>query len=484
MATLKGKIILNIINTVAGLLFPLVTFPYVSRVLMPEGIGLVQFYQSIINYIVLLSALGIPLYAVREIARLRDDETKRNKASFEILLLHALLSTIGYIIVFILIISVTKIHSDWPLFLLLSLSIFFNVIGVSWFYQAVEDFKYITIRSLIVRFLSAVALFIFVKDRSDLYAYAIILVFGQVGNYIFNFIRLRKFSFFKKIELSNLSLKPHLIAALKIFILNVAISLYVNINPVMLGFMSDDAYVGYYTSVTRILTAANGLTLALGGVILPRLSNYYAKGNYLEFKILKKKVLNIICILCIPLSFGLIIISPILIPVFSGSAYSLAIPTLEISALTVLFSALNYIISIQVLYTQGQENIVIKSTIIGGIVNILLNFILIPNLNQNGTAISGLCAELSVLICCYVLGNKYIQYNLFNKNNLQALISTIGACLICSILYKLQLKDYILLPLIIISVAVLYLSFLMILKNKLVLEYKNELRQRIKLLNS
>ncbi len=192
---------------------------------MPEGIGIVQFYQSIINYIILLSALGIPLYAVRELSRYKDNVKERNKATVEILSLHALLSAAGYLIVFILISFVAKIQSDWPLFLLLSLSIFFNVIGVPWFYQAVEDFKYITIRSLAVRFLSAVALFVCVRTRNDLDVYVVILVCGDGGDYIFNFMRLQKYSVIRDIIPTALSIRRHLRPAFRIFMLNIATSL-------------------------------------------------------------------------------------------------------------------------------------------------------------------------------------------------------------------------------------------------------------------
>lgn len=480
MPSVKTNIILNIANTVFGLLFPLITFPYVSRILMPEGIGIVQFYQSIINYIVLLCALGIPLYAVREIARYRDNEESRNKATVEILVLHAFLSFIGYIIVFILIITVKKIYADWPLFLLLSLSIFFNVIGVTWFYQAVEDFKYITIRSLIFRLLSLIALFVFVSSKNDLYAYAIILVAGQVGNYLINFFRLRKFSIFNYQNWRNLNLTPHLKSSFKIFILNVAISLYVNINPVMLGFMTDDVYVGYYTSVTRIITAINALTSALCMAILPRMSNYYVAGKQEEYDKLKNKSLNVICSLAIPISICLIVVAPNLIPVFSGNEYLPAILTLRISAPTLFFSAINTIIAIQILYTQNKEKIVIIATTIGGMINIILNLFLIPLLRQNGTAISGLSGEITVLIICLIAGAKYINYNFNNKSNKQVLLASI-ICAVTSVgINFLSASTFILLPIQLAFFGIGYLLILISFKNELCLEYLSLLFDKIR----
>ena len=472
MASVKVNVILNIINTVVGLLFPLITFPYVSRILMPDGIGLIQFYQSIINYIVLLSALGIPLYAVREIAKVRDNELNRNKTTVEILILHGCLSIVGYLIVFILIFTVTKIYSDWPLFLLLSLSIFFNVIGVTWFYQAVEDFKYITIRSLIVRLLALIALFIFVRSREDIYQYALILVGAEVGNFTFNFYRLRHYVRFNEIEFSSLRIITHLKPSLKIFFLNFAISIYVNLNPIMLGFMCDTTIVGYYTAVAKLIRASNGLTLALGSALLPRLSNYYAAGKYTEFSMLRKKALNVIMMLCVPLSMGVFIVSPSLIPVFSGNDYLPSVLTLKISAPGILISALNYIISIQILYSQNKENLVILATLGGAVINIIINLLMIPYFQQNGAALAGCLAELTVLVICLTLGHNYIKYNFFNKNNLEVVIMSVLACgiswYIGSLVYLPNMTMLIIQVLI--SVGI-YCIGLLVLRNQLFMEY-------------
>ena len=188
--SIKKNFILNLINVLSGLLFPLITFPYTSRILMPDGIGLVQFFQTIIGYIALCTALGIPIYAVREIARIKDNQIECNKITVEILLLHSCLTLIGYVIVVVLITTVAKIQVDIPLFSLLSANLFFSAIGALWFYQGIEDFKYITIRALVVRTLSLIALFIFVKEKTDLFYYAAISVLAEVGGNIFNFFRL------------------------------------------------------------------------------------------------------------------------------------------------------------------------------------------------------------------------------------------------------------------------------------------------------
>ena len=188
MPSLKGNIILNYINTISGLIFPIVTFPYAARVLQPEGIGVVNFQNSIVSYIVLLTSLGIPLYAVREIAKCRDNLEQRDRTTIEITLLSFLLCLLGYVAVWLLGEYVPRIHEEATLFYILSLTIIFTGIGVQWFYQGMEDFLFITVRGLVIRFLCAVCLFVFVREKSDLLIYGLIIVGSTVGNNLINFI--------------------------------------------------------------------------------------------------------------------------------------------------------------------------------------------------------------------------------------------------------------------------------------------------------
>ena len=187
MSSLKTNVLLNFVNTITGIIFPVITFPYAARVLLPDGIGAVNFYQSIVNYIVLLTSLGIPMYAVREVARYREDVVKRNAVTMEVILLSMFLSLAGYVLVVILGEFVPQIRMQSELFYVLSLSILFTAIGVNWFYQAVENFKFITIRALAFRLLAAAALFLFVKTKDDLLIYTFVVVGSTVGNNFINF---------------------------------------------------------------------------------------------------------------------------------------------------------------------------------------------------------------------------------------------------------------------------------------------------------
>ncbi|WP_342991899.1 flippase, partial [Bacteroides fragilis] len=458
--------------TITGLLFPLITFPYASRILMADGIGQVQFFQSIIDYVSLCTALGIPLYAVREIARIRDNKELRSRTTIEILLLHAILTLVGYIVVFILAKTVAKIEIDASLFFLLSTTLFFNTIGVAWFYQAIEDFKYITLRSLFVRILSLVALFIFVKTKQDLFYYAGILVIGTVGNNIFNFFRLRKYIKLSKGEFKRLNLLRHLIPALKIFILNLVISIYVNLDSVMLGFLKNEESVGYYAAATRLTKAILGIVSSLGAVLLPRFSNMITNGQKEEFQLLANKAASFTIALSLPMSVGLIFMAAPIIHIFCGNGFEPSILTLKLVAPIVLFIGLSGIIGMQILYPQGREKYVIISTMVGACINLLINYLLIPQYGQYGAALGTVIAEFMVTVIMILLGRKYLPINILSKQNLHYLIGSIVISILLAFLFVFPLHEVNYLLIGILLSVIVYYAYLLMIKDTLALQLK------------
>lgn len=407
------------------MIFPVITFPYASRILLPDGIGVVNFQTSIINYIVLLTSLGIPLYAVKEIAKCRDDVELRNKTAVEIITLSLLLCIVGYITVFILGQYVPRINSDLGLFYILSLSILFTSIGVQWFYQGIEDFKFITIRAFIVRVIAAASLFIFVKDQHDLLTYGAITVGSTVGNNFINFIHLRKYIPFTSFTKYKLDIKKHLRPTIQIFVLNLIISIYVNLNVIMLGFMDGDYAVGLYTAANKLPHIVLCLVTSMGVVLLPRCSNLVALKQMNEFSIVCDKAINLVTMLALPATFGLILLSEPIIHVFCGADFLEAIPILHWTSPVILFIGLTNVIGIQILYPLGKENIVIYSTIGGAIVNFVLNIILIPKYSAIGAGISTFAAELMVLIVQIYVGRKYIPVKISKRNCLNYLLASV-----------------------------------------------------------
>ena len=305
--SVKTNYVLTLFDIVVGIAFPLVTLPYVTRILSPGSIGHVHFYLNILSYITLITSLGIPLYGVREIAKKSNNVKERNRSAIELFILHLLLTAIGYLVVFILGITVDKIKEDLFLFSLLSISMFFTTIGVSWFFQGVEDFKYVTVRSLIVKLLSLVLLLSLVKNKDDVLWYGFVLICGSVGNNIFNFIRLNKYL---TRDDFNKSLNPfrHIRPSSKVFVLNITIGIYTQLSVFLLGFIQSDDAVGYYTMPQRIVAVLNSVVLALTTVLLPKLSSYIGNNQQKEFKTLGNKALSFVLAISLPICVALVIL--------------------------------------------------------------------------------------------------------------------------------------------------------------------------------
>lgn len=481
MSSIKGNILLNGINTITSLLFPVITFPYAARILLPEGIGAVNFLNSIIGYIVLFTSLGIPLYAVKEIAKYRDNRTERDKITIEIFLLSSSLCILGYIAVWILAKYVPQIHQQASLFYILSLTIVFTSIGVNWFYQGIEDFKFITIRAIVIRTLAAATLFIFVKSSSDLLIYGIIIVGSTVGNNFINFIHIRKYIDYRAIRFRQLNITRHLKPTFNIFVLNLIISLYVQLNSIMLGFISGDEQVGYFTAGTRISHIGLTLISSLGTVMLPRCSNLLSNGDKLGFTTVIKKSLNVVLALSLPMTIGLMVLAVPVTILFCGNEYIESITVLYINAPVVIFISLTNLIGIQILYPMDKTNIVIASVTGGAIVNLVLNLLFIPNYGAIGASFSALIAEFIVLLIQIIKGRKYLPFSLSALFPIKYFFATFIMGLlvfICTLITESLISKVILGITIGVSV---YFCALVILKDSLVIESIQTLKNKIHL---
>ena len=416
--SVKVNYILNLINTGTQMLFPLITFPYVCRIIEADGIGQINFFQSIISYISLFTCLGIPMYAIREIARDRSDVVQMNRTAMEILLLHSMLTLVGYAIVAILCLTVPQIQVNIPLFLILSLTIFFTAIGCEWFYQGIEDFKYITIRGLIIKTVSVVLLFIFVKSKTDLLYYGCYTVFGVLGGNIFNFFRLRKYIHRENIIFSELHIKRHVKPVLKVFSFSVVTSIYLQLNTVLLGFLKNALAVGYFAAATKVMQMLLTMSACLGSVMMPRASHLIAENKEDEFNRLIQKSYDFTLAIALPMAIGLIFCAPSLITALCGVKFEHSILPSQIIAPIILMVAISNVVGIQVLFPKGKINIVTLCCGIGAVADLILNLCLIPFFSYIGTSIAYLGAEVATTVSMYFIGRKYIPIIYFKKSHL------------------------------------------------------------------
>lgn len=401
--------LLNGFKTILSVIFPLITYPYAARVLQVENMGKVDFSNSVVSYFVLIAGLGIATYAIREGARVRDSKENLEAFSSEMFSINVISVVISIIALVIVVVAVPKFHSYIPLIAVQSLAILGNLIGVTWLYSIVEDYAYITVRSLVVHIIALVLLFLFVHDESDYVLYAATTVIANAGANIFNFLHAKKYV---KIRLTrNLNLKKHLKPIMIIFASTVTTTLYVNSDKTILGFMTDEFYVGLYSTSVNVYTVLKSCIAAVILVSLPRLSNYLATNRIMEYEQTATDIFRVLMMILLPVMVGVFVTADAIIEVIAGPSYADAITSLRILSISLGFSLIAVFYTNAVLLPMKQEWIVLKGTIMSAALNIALNLLIIRALKQNGAALTTLLSE--VFMCVYqfihVKGNKRIK---------------------------------------------------------------------------
>ena len=422
---------MNFILTISNFIFPLITFPYVSRILLAEGVGTVNFATSIVAYFSMLGMLGIPTYGIRACAKVRDDKEKLNKTVIEIMILNAIVMSIALVLLLVSVLSIEKLYTERMLYLILSSTLVFNVLGVDWLYRSLEKYTYITIRSIVFKFISVILMFLFVHQTQDYLIYGAISVFAAVGSNVLNFINLRKLISIPSIN--DLNIFQHLKPTLTFFLLTVSSTIYLNVDTTMLGFIKGSEAVGYYSAAVKIKQILVSVVTSLGTVLLPRLSYYYEQGNHEEFKRLTQKALNFVLLISLPVVAYFIIVSEQAILFLSGDSFLPAVLPMRFIMPTVLFIGLSNLTGIQILVPTNREKLVVYSTIIGAIVDILINSFAIPLLGATGAAIAGSIAELTVTLVQLYFLRDFI-FPLLKQVRFTRLFSSLTLAIILTIL--------------------------------------------------
>lgn len=397
--SLKLNFIMNAILTMSSFIFPLITFPYVSRVLLPVGTGKVSLATSIIAYFSMFAQLGVPTYGIRACAKVRDDREKLTRTVQEIFLINLIMGIISYTVFFIVLFNVPKIYAEKELYLIISTTIFFNIIGMEWLYKAMEQYTYITIRSIIFKFIALVMMFILVHTQEDYVLYGGITILAAVGSNIFNFLNVHKFISLRPVGKYNLA--QHMSPIMTFFAMTVASTIYTNLDIVILGFVRSDIDVGYYNAAVRIKTILVSIVTSLGTVLLPRASYYIENGMKEEFLKISKKAIRFVAIAATPLMLYFILFAEEGIYFLSGEAYAGSILPMQIIMPTLLFIGMSNILGIQMLVPLGKEKVVLHSTIAGAVVDLIINIILVPSYGAIGAAVGNVVAEFVVWMYQY-----------------------------------------------------------------------------------
>lgn len=415
----------NSFRVVLNLIFPLITFPYIFRTLGVDYYGKYQFSNSIVSYFILLAALGISSYAIREGSKYRNDEKKMSKFVSDIFSINLISCCFSLLLLFFLIFFVSKFNDYRLIISVLSINVITNTIGMEWLLNIYEQFQYITIRTFIFQIVSIVLLFLFVHSPSDLIIYAAVVVISNGGANVLNFLRLKKilnitFTF-------QNSWKKHFPSIFILFLSTLSQQIYINSDITLLGILNSDREVGLYSSATKIYNISKQLINAIITVSIPRFSYLIGRNDVKKYSVLANKMLNVILVLALPLCLGLCLISKDVVLIIAGSNYVRSSIPLSILSFSLLFGCLAYLFSNAVLINFKCEKIVLVSSIISSSLNIILNLILLPKFNIIAAASTTLLSEFLMFVICFKFARKKIRFSLDVKN---LIVSILGCFLI------------------------------------------------------
>ena len=394
--SLKLNFIMNAMLTMSSFIFPLISFPYVSRILGPDGTGKVDFATSLIAYFLMFAQLGIPTYGVRACAKVRDDKHLLTKTTHELLIINLVMSVISYAVLFLALIFVPRLREDRVLYILVSLTIIFNTIGMEWLYKALEQYTYITVRSILFKFVSLAAMFMLVREKDDYVIYGGITILASSASYLMNFLHARRYIDLRPMK--GYDFRPHLKAVMVFFAMACATTVYTNLDKVMLGVLATNTDVGYYGAAARIKSILVSIVTSLGTVLLPRASYYVQNGQMDAFRKISQKALNFVVVAATPMMLYFILFARQGILLLSGEDYLGAVVPMQMIMPTLLFIGLTNILGIQILVPTGREKVVLCSVIVGAAVDLVCNLLLIPRFVALGAALSNMLAEAAVLV--------------------------------------------------------------------------------------
>ena len=427
--SLKKNFIMNAILTMSSILFPLISFRYVSQILGPVGTGKVSFATSFITYFNMFAQLGIPTYGIRTCAKVRDDKTELSRTVHELLTINLFLSLIAYITLAVVLLTVPRFQEDRILYVIISSTIILNTIGVEWLYRGLEQYSYITKRSLFFKVVALAAMFLMIHTKDDYVQYGFITILAASASNILNFINMRKYVTFKPV--GGYNYMRHMQPIGVFFAMACAATVYTNLDAVMLGFIHSDEEVGYYNAAVKIKTVLVSLVTSLGTVLLPRVSYYISHGQTEEFRNITRKAIQFVFLIATPLMIYFMIYAREGIYLLSGSQFEKSVQPMQVIMPTLLFIGMSNVTGIQILLPLGKERVVLYSEIVGAIVDTIINILLIPKMGATGAAIGTVIAEFAVLVVqLYALRNEVLDFFLhYNYLRLiTAIVLSSAAC--------------------------------------------------------
>lgn len=446
MADLKDKFVFQLITGASQVLVPLLVYPYVTRVLGPQQLGIVNYIDFLSQMFIIFAAFGIPFYAIREVATVRNNPVARSVLIQELLVLHLVFTFIA--LNFFIGFTYNRWQHHGMLYLLAAGNIFISIFTLDWYMQGMELFGYSAIRYLVVRLLLIGGFFLLVRTSKDVTAYLAIYSFGYLA---MAFVHTRKMWLDNQWVRQTLQLKRHLRPLWHFFLTSSAISLYIYFDTVLLERMTNEpVLVGYYTTAVKLVKVFLVALLALGTVLLPRLSFLVNEGKLEEATRHLQANMDFIWVLGLPVSTGIFLLAPEAMYLVAGKAFAPAAPLLQIMALIPLVISLSNLFCFQTLVPFKMERRFLVVVATGSVLSILLNVLLIPHWGAAGSAWANLITETYIAGLSAYFASRYIQFKIPHRMYLSTLVT-------CCLFWPLIVffKSFLISPLLLFGVSVM-----------------------------
>jgi len=474
MASISKNFFYNTALSLSQLVIPIFTFPYVARILGPGELGKVNFADSFAGYFMLFAGLGIPIYGIREIAR--AEKGKINHIFSEIFSIHLLFTSLVSIIYFLIVVFVFK--GDHVLYFLLwgLLMLFSSSFIGEWYFQGTGRFKFIAIRTILNRIFFLIVLFLIIKTKSDSVLYFMMIVLSTFLNAIVNFYIISK-NVKIKVNFSFMTISRHIKPIFYIFFSRAAITLFLFLDTIILGFLSSDSQVGFFTTALKITKIPIMIVSSLGVVLMPNLADAHSKNNIKIFRELIKKSISFVLGVSIPIVFFFYSCSDYIVEIFAGKQYSQASVLIKILCPIIIIIGLSTIFSQQILIPMKKDKEIMISVLIAITACIIFDFVLITYFNALGAAYTNVIVESIVMLSCFFFATKYLPRFFQIKEVMIYLITAIPA-LFFNNLVTILTDNVLMILALNITCSAIYFSIVygIILKNEIFTALQNKIK--------
>lgn len=475
MSLIKNAIY-NVIYQVLNVLIPIITIPYISRVLGSNGIGEYSYTNSYVQYFMLLGMLGIAIYGNRQIAYLKSDRNKIEREFINIYMLQVIANLVAltvYIIIFVIINTENR-----ALYLAQGINLLSCMLDISWFFIGYENMKSVVLRNTVVKVIGVILIFIFVKNENDIILYTIILSTSMVFGQLIMWFGLNKYIGIVKPSLEEM--KKHLKPIMTLFISQIAVQIYVLLDKTMLGIIKDASEVGFYTNSQKTIKLALTLSTSIGVVMLPRMSSLHYLGKKEEFKNLMEKSFSFCNVLAIPIFFGLFVIASSFSPWFYGQGFDGIQNLIRVGAIIIIPISISNVLGMQIMMPIGREKQFTISVICGLIVNFILNLIMIPLYGSMGSMIASVFSEFVITIVQLYFLKDIIEIKMILKTLKKPLIGSIGMSIIVYLLTITFSIGIISTFIEVVIGGIIYLIIMLLLKEEIIFIILNKILSKYK----